>query len=112
MTRNLKQEIIQMLNNPPGDLYGVIVRKNGTLGVYWSPHQFNNPNRALDAHVEMFMYLGVEGWYPDREHKDIFEYFKNISPDWPQWPGEYVDLDLGRSAIEMGRVREWFEVAT
>ncbi len=88
----VKDELIEMLSGDPAKLYGTLLRKSGTLGVYWSPRRYKSPSDAITFDGSDWLYIGTEGWYQDAEMKDIFTRFKEISPDWPQHPGEYVDL--------------------
>lgn len=79
-----------MLEHHP---FGQLIRQNGTLQVFWSPHQWVSPPDALLSQPGEWIQLGTEGWWSDDEQKALFERVKAIAGAlFPTQPGEWCDM--------------------
>ncbi len=75
---------------PTGDL----MLENETMRVFWSPGQWISPPDALKENRDDWLYLGMEGWWPNPEMKKLYEKVKQWAGElWPQYPGEWCRLD-------------------
>lgn len=75
-------------------LTGTLLRQNATMQLWWSHVNYNDAPTAFEQDRSEWLCLGDEGWYPNNELKAAYAKVKQLAGDlFPQYPGEYVDLD-------------------
>lgn len=60
--------------------------------IYISEHLWRNPKHAIRS--GRLKYLGHLGWYPDQEHKALFEKLDKEFDISSLYPGEYIEVDF------------------
>ena len=60
--------------------------------IYISDKLWKNPKYAIRE--GQLQYLGISGWYPDNNHKKLYEVLDDQFQISKMWPGEYIEVDI------------------
>ena len=68
---------------------GTILCRNGTLGIYWSPYEWNSPSDGLIHQPECWVYLGQSTYWANDKMKEMYSDLLNLVGGFPASPAEY-----------------------
>jgi hypothetical protein len=66
---------------------------------FWVSDQlWHEPKQAIRC--GKLQYLGFSGWYPDNEHKELFEALNKEFQISKMWPGEYMEIEFDTNNLK------------
>ena len=61
-------------------------------GIWISDQLWHEPKYAIRA--GKLKHLGFSGWYPDKEHKELYKILDSKFQISKMWPGEYMEVEF------------------
>lgn len=83
---NIEEEYEAMIASK--SIYGTILRQNNNMQLYWSPLNWNSPKDGQLSQPELWVWIGVEGWWKNKKHKNMFFELLSLVGSFPSWAGE------------------------